>query len=255
MRNYHSLISLTIEVVGITTLLSSCGSPPTAIPDELFNATDTLISISPEIMRAETELNMQCLRYQGLDAPENLPFVDFPQEVADIGGVYRSQEEALRTGYTTTLKGEDPNNPLTLFLSQLTDREKELYDSFSIPDSEVMGTEEDTTCPAQATRILFGSFEAGNTIMNTYNDYAAHQTKNTVEIKEVQDSLSKYMECLGDLGYKVTPRLEMKNIAEEDFGHYRSAGEGPNQDEQAMVLDDYTCQEKADLLTTVQNAL
>jgi len=46
----------------------------------------------------------------------------------------------------------------------------------------------------------------------------------------------------------------MDSVALDTFGKYRKRGQGPSSAEQAMALDDYTCQEKADLLTTVQDA-
>ena len=100
----------------------------------------------------------------------------------------------------------------------------------------------------------FGTYKNSNIILNTYNDYAVEVNKHTIDVKEVQDAITKYTDCLNNLGYEIDTDTQMDSVALDTFGKYRKRGQGPSSAEQAMALDDYTCQEKADLLTTVQDA-
>lgn len=55
-------------------------------------------------------------------------------------------------------------------------------------------------------------------------------------------------------GYDIAKIGQMRDVAAEEFGAYRASSEGPSQAEQDMAVTDYTCQDKAHLLSAVQGA-
>lgn len=230
--------------------VGACGQSKAAdVPDAVVTATADLVAIDPAIMQAQSILSAQCARTHGFEVPVDYSAIPATQGYADVGGIFRSQEEAETIGYAQqTVNFERDADAEEQFLATLTDAEKDRY------DREVGGFD-DTSCDAQAYAILFGSNDRAGMVLNTFNDLVREQSASALDDSEVQSAImDEYVPCMAEGGYQVNG-LRAGDLAGERFGKYRTRNEKPNDDERAMARYDYGCQQKARLMDRIDTAM
>lgn len=236
-------------------ILAACGNAPEsseAVPDSLFTAVESLLSPPGEVMQARRIIEAECLRAHGLNAPISYEVSVYPRQVADVGGVFRSKEDALTKGYPSTTSVDSSQDELSTFEQSLSTSQKKKYERLT----DFTGKYKDSSCVAESDRVIFGSSEKTAEVLNTYNDYGTNKTKSTLEDQDVQNALTKkYFPCLAASGFDVKKIGQMGEIAQSKLGHYRKATEAPGEAERNIALTDYKCQQKAALLHVFQTAL
>ncbi|MCI1935418.1 MAG: hypothetical protein LKJ44_03265 [Bifidobacteriaceae bacterium] len=253
MGQQRKLLSGCVAILMVVFGVSGCGNESQAVevPDTVFEAVDDLLFTPAEVSQAEDVLNAQCLQSHGLEAPIDFTVTETATPVADVGGVFRSKSEAVKTGYSSTQR-EDNNDPWSLFEKSLSGKDKKEYEKLT----DFTGKNDDKSCLAEADRVLFGSPEAAYKIVYTYNDYKANDSSSTLYDADVQKALTdKYFPCMKKAGYDIRKIGQMSSIVSEQLGQYRLWGEKPSAKEQEMATIDYECQTQADLLNVFQTAL
>lgn len=240
-----------VSCVILLTLLGigACGhSNAVDVPDAVTSATVELASVDLEIMQAQSILQGQCAQSKGFDVPIDYSIVPVTQSYADIGGVFRSKEEAETVGYsaqTADLGGHSA--ALNAYEEALDTAEQERY------EREVSSG--DASCSTQAYAILFGSMKETEAIFNTFSDLVREQSSSALEDSDVQAAIKdEYMPCMKKAGYNVRG-LRGGELAGKKFGRYRKWNEPPNDEEKAMAVQDYQCQADANLMQRINNAL
>lgn len=123
----------------VIVLLGGCGSgedQSAEVPLPVRTAVTDLIGNPTELYQANDVLTAQCARARGFDVPKTLAVSTGPKGYADVGGVFRSQEEAVSVGYPTVTvdydKGMLENEAMLLerheLLEQAMDRAKQVID-------------------------------------------------------------------------------------------------------------------------------
>lgn len=233
-----------------------CGNSQEAeVSDSVVKATSDLVAIDPEIMQAYGILRQQCARSRGFDVPADYSTVPMLQGYADVGGVFRSEQEAVSLGYSmqTMDKGEGDSSEED-FENSLGAEDRKRY------EREVIGDLSDRksflgSCSAQAYAALFGSYEKSNEVLNTFNEMANEQTRSSLDDDEVRKAITDvYAPCMTQAGYPLKG-LKAGELAGRRFGRYRAWNEPPNAEEQAMARQDYACQNKAGIMERIDAAM
>ena len=249
--NYHK--NLPISCIAVLTLMSvgACGGHPNAadVPDTVTSAIVDLSSVDMEIMQAQDILKRQCMRTKGFDVPIDYTVITVPQSYVDVGGVFRSKEEAETVGYNTqTADLQGRNIALDAYVDTLSDSERNRYE-------QEMGDLDTDGCAAQAYIALFESPENTRAVFDTFDDVLREQSSSAIEDSDVQAAIKdEYMPCMEKAGYNVRG-LRGGELASKKFGRYRKWNEPPNDEEKAMAVQDYECQASANLIQRINEAL
>lgn len=230
--------------------VGACGhSNAIDVPDSVTSATVELASVDLEIMQAQEILKRQCMRTKGFDVPIDYTVVTVPQSYVDVGGVFRSKEEAKTVGYNTqTADLTGRNIALDAYVNTLSDSERNRYE-------QEMGDLDTGGCAAQAYIALFESAENTRAVLDTFDDVIREQSSSAIEDPDVQAAIKdEYMPCMKKAGYDVRG-LRGGELAGKKFGRYRKWNEPPNDEEKAMAVRDYQCQADANLMQRINNAL
>lgn len=231
--------------------LSACGGRPNAadVPDVVTSATVELASVDMEILQAQEILIGQCARSKGFDVPIDYTVTPVTQSYIDVGGVFRSKEEAESVGYSTqTADLAEQSSERNAYENSLSESEREKY------EKEVNGIEP-PNCTADASAVLFGSTEDSGAVFNTFNDIVREQSSSALDDRDVQSAImDEYVPCMKKAGYNVHG-LSGGELAGKKFGRYRKWNEPPNAEEKAMAMQDYQCQADANLMQRIDNAL
>ena len=130
MRVSNYCKNLTISCTVVLTIIlsvSACGGHPNAadVPDTVTSAIVDLSSVDMEIMQAQEILKRQCMRTKGFDVPIDYTVITVPQSYVDVGGVFRSREEAETVGYSTqTADLQGRSVALDSYVDALSDSER-----------------------------------------------------------------------------------------------------------------------------------
>lgn len=244
-------ISMLTSGLAVVVMLGACGGHPNAadVPDMVTSATADLTAVDMEIMQAQEILAGQCARSKGFAVPIDYTVLAVSQSYIDIGGVFRSREEAETVGYSTqTADLQGHGAALRAYEDSLSDAEKTRY------EQEVSGFDS-PNCYTQANVVLFGSSEEADEVLNTFNDVLREQSSSAIEDSDVQAAIKdEYMPCMEEAGYNVRG-LRGGELAGKKFGRYRKWNEPPNDEEKAMAVQDYQCQADANLMQRIDNAL
>lgn len=242
---------LVCAVVACLVGLSSCGSPNAAdVPDTVTVATVELSDVPMEVMQAEEVLMAQCARTKGFEVPVSYTVPAVPQSYSDVGGVFRSREEAQSVGYAsqTVTNMEDTNAEQNEYVDSLSAADRERY------DREIV-SEEGNSCMVQAATMLYGSYRESTAIFNTFNEVQRERSASALDDKDVQSAImDEYVPCMKRAGYEVRG-LRGGELAGKTFGRYRAWNEAPNADERAMATQDWTCQVEAKLMERINDSL
>ncbi|MCI1983462.1 MAG: hypothetical protein LKJ47_01635 [Bifidobacteriaceae bacterium] len=233
-------------------LSNACGAGQSVVSEHLFEATDSLLSPPTEVILGRTIIENQCLRSHNLRMPIHYEVTRISRSVADVGGVFRSKEDALANGYSSTINMSSLQRAIDTFENSLSAKDKKKYDELT----DFTGPNKDHSCVAASNNIIFGSTKITSDVLNTFNDYGANKTESTLEDKDVQSALKKiYFPCMNRAGYEISKIGEMSKLALKELGTYRSPSTKPNKKEQEMVLIDYSCQKRAKLFDIFQKSL
>ncbi|WP_129858679.1 hypothetical protein [Bifidobacterium pseudolongum] len=254
MRNATYCRNLLVGgIVTLTSLcLGACGGNPNAadVPDIVTSATVELASVDMEILQAQEILISQCARSKGFDVPADYYTVPpVAQSYIDVGGVFRSKEEAESVGYSMqTADLAEQSSERNAYENSLSESEREKY------EKEVNGIEP-PNCTADASTVLFDSAEDSGAVFNTFNDIVREQSSSALDDRDVQSAImDEYVPCMKKAGYDVRG-LRGGELAAKKFGRYRKWNEPPNAEEKAMAVQDYQCQADANLMQRINNAL
>ncbi|WP_140445736.1 MULTISPECIES: hypothetical protein [unclassified Bifidobacterium] len=240
----------------IMMVLSGCSSSQTVdVSDPVIKATSELMSIDPEILQAQNILQQQCARGLGFDVPIDYSAIPSIQGYADVGGIFRSEQEATSVGYgIKTISMDSRVSTVDSYLDSLTHAEQLRY------EKEVNGDISDSkeflhSCAARSYAILFGSYQRSNEVLNTFNELIQNQSKSALEDSDVQTAISeKYVPCMADAGYNVRG-LRAGDLARQRFGTYRDWNDSLSDEERDMARQDYMCQREAELIEHIDIAM
>lgn len=252
LSDYCGRVLSTCVVMVVAVSVGGCGAghPNAAdVPDAVTSATADLTAVDMEIMQAQEILAGQCARSKGFAVPIDYTVLAVSQSYIDIGGVFRSREEAETVGYSTqTADLQGHGTALRAYEDSLSDAEKTRY------EQEVSGFDS-PNCYTQANAVLFGSPEEADEVLNTFDDVLREQSASAIEDSDVQAAIKdEYMPCMKKAGYDVRG-LHGGALAGKKFGRYRKWNEPPNDEEKAMAVQDYQCQADANLMQRINNAL
>ncbi len=189
------------------------------------------------------------MRTKSFDVPIDYTVVTVPQSYVDVGGVFRSKEEAKTVGYNTqTADLTGRNIALDAYVNTLSNSERNRYE-------QEMGDLDTGGCAAQAYIALFESAENTRAVLDTFDDVIREQSSSAIEAPDVQEAIKdEYMPCMKKAGYDVRG-LRGGELAGKKFGRHRKWNEPPNDEEKAMAVRDYQCQADANLMQRINNAL
>ena len=254
MRVSNYCKNLTISCTVALTIIrgvSGCGGHPNAadVPDTVTSAIVDLSSVDMEIMQAQEILKRQCMRTKGFDVPIDYTVITVPQSYVDVGGVFRSSEEAETVGYSTqTADLQGRSVALDSYVDALSDSERNRYE-------QEEGDLDTGGCAAQAYTVLLESPENTRAVFDTFDDVIREQSFSAIEDADVQSAvMDEYVPCMKKAGYNVRG-LRGGELAGKKFGRYRKWNEPPNDEEKAMAVQDYQCQADANLMQRIDNAL
>ncbi|NMM94709.1 hypothetical protein [Bifidobacterium oedipodis] len=249
-------VVLAILAVTLAVGAGGCGNAQEAeVSDSVVKATSDLVTIDPEIMQAYGILRQQCARSRGFDVPVDYSTIPMLQGYADVGGIFRSEQEAVSLGYSMqTMDQVEGDFSEEDFEKTLGAEDRKRY------EHEVIGDISDEksffgSCAAQAYAALFGSYEKSNEVLNTFNEMANEQTRTSLDDGEVRKAITDvYAPCMTKAGYPLRG-LKAGELAGERFGRYRAWNEPPNAEEQAMARQDYACQSEAGIMERIDMAM
>lgn len=247
--------SLAFGVALTLCFCAGCGENQSAqVADNVVAATADLVAIDPEIMQAQSILQQQCARSLGFDVPVDYTAIPASQGYADVGGIFRSEQEAMSKGYASeTVKSEGRGFDENAYLETLSASERSRYEREVIGDVTDKGFEQ--SCAARSYAELFGSYERSGEVLNTFNEMVREQSASALDDKDVQRAITEtYVPCMAQAGYQLQG-LKAGKLAQERFGKYRKWNDPPNADEQAMAKQDYNCQRQAELMEHIDTAM
>lgn len=255
LSDYCGRVLSTCVVMVVAVSVGGCGAghPNAAdVPDMVTSATVDLAAVDMEIMQAYSILLGQCAHTIGFDVPIDYSVHSVSQSYVDVGGVFRSEDEAKTTGYSSQTADLDiGHTALDAYMDTLNELERQRY------DREVSGdmSGKDDSCSVRAYSELFGSYEDMEKVFNTFDDVLREQSSSALDDRDVQSAIKdEYMPCMKKAGYNVRG-LRGGELAGKKFGRYRKWNEPPNDEERAMAVQDYQCQADANLMQRINNAL
>ena len=247
-----------LMIVAMIVVLGGCEAKKdqsAVVPLTLQTAVSDLISNPTELSQAKEMLTVQCARALGFDMPSALAVSTSSKGYADVGGIFRSQAEAMAVGYPTVTvdyaKGVDT---LDAYRDTLSESES---DRFAEEVSGTLGGDpsKNTACWNQATRWLYGSWDNYTMLSNTFNEYGRSKSDTTLNDPDVVAAIrDEYMPCMAEYGYNVRG-LRAYEIAQKEFGAYRMYNEPPDEREKTLARHDFDCQERAGLMDKLDAAM
>lgn len=232
--------------------LAGCGQ--VEVPDNVAQASIDLVNFPLEPLQANQILVEECARSKGYDVSISLSVTQTSDQYIDAGGILESQKAAESSGYAETIDYQKGGyNTLSAFEKTLSDSE---LDRFS---EEVNGEMADNStnpdaCETQAVNWLYGSEKKYADLINTANEYFSKTSGSALGTSTVLAAISdKYVPCMAKAGYEVTG-LKAAEYAQAKFGQYRLWNEPPSEEEKVLALQDYECQEKADIKALITAA-
>lgn len=253
-----------VAVAAVLAMMScaGCGSKKESqdadVPENVSEATVSVVIPHPEPYTASDILSVQCMRERGFNMPTNLSYTSSAATTsyADVGGVFTSLDQATATGYPQITVKTNSTNTINGYQASLSKSEQERFEqeyNGSIDDTDAQ-KEISTACSVQALRWVYGSWKNYANLADIGNEWSSKRSESTLQQKEVQDAIDTYTQCMAKAGYKVDG-LRAYKIAGKEFGRYRSIGSKPNAKEQALATQDFRCQDEAGIIPAVRKAM
>lgn len=254
--NNSKATALTATLCGICLILAGCSAGDSAdVPDNVTSAATELMALPAELFQASDMIAAQCMRAKGYDIPTSLASygIGYARGYADIPAIFLSEEDARRSGYPSATVDHDKGvDFFDAYAKKLDASQQKRFGKDLNGEAMVMGPD---ACFYQAFETVFGSFDRYVELASTFNEYSAGKARSTLRETPVQQAiLAGYVPCMVKAGYAVKG-LNASDVAAQRFGAYRLWNERPNDSEQAMAVQDFTCQRQANLHTVVKDAL
>ncbi|MDU7360183.1 MAG: hypothetical protein E7L00_03105 [Propionibacteriaceae bacterium] len=254
--NGRSIIGRVLAFVASALLVlpgSGCAADQSA-PPELLDLVAELENQPGELSQATSILTVQCLRKHGFDVPPQ-PTHQQPHNDVYLGlvGVFRSEKEAASLGYTSTVNAPESLDDYENSLPEA--RREQFRVALQGPEDAPMvnGTTKfgavigrsSVGCLAEADKHVFGSLDA-EMLGSVLRDEAMAATQGEATDLAPSDGRA-YEECMAAAGYQVDG-FNAFTVAGEKFGVYRQVGQPPKEEERAMAVADYQCQQEIHLI-------
>lgn len=245
-------------LTAIVVCLGGCGyndDQAAVVPLTLQTAVSDLIGNPTELYQANKVLTVQCARTRGFDMPSALVANTSAKGYADVGGIFRSQAEAVAVGYpTVTIDYAKGVDVLDAYRDTLSESES---DRFAEEVSGILDGDpnENTACWFESTRWLYGSWNNYTDWSRVSDEYGRNKSDTTLNDPDVVAAIrDEYMPCMAEYGYKVRG-LRAYEIAQKEFGAYRMYNEPPDEREKTLARHDFDCQERAGLMDKLDVAM
>ncbi len=257
MRSEIPLVGL-----GVAVILAGCAQPARVETSQASrDAVVSLMNIDPEVGSAINVLTGECASKHGWTEGINLQYGGYSLSVTGVSGVWQSQKEAERWGYSS-LVDDDPGGP------QMSDAQSRAIMGFpSGPDSPddmpkatiTLGSGSivsaaSTGCHAEAKKRIFGSVEDALRQTNFVNEVLSVGLKDVSRFEKVaRKEAPEYERCMSAAGFDVKLG-QADDWAAKNISSKRKLGERPAGQELELARADGACQEKVGLAQKLEDA-
>ena len=236
-------IILLPAIVLVLISISSCGTQSTQISDTTYQAIRSISDPSNKVFSAHNVLELQCLNAHGFHYPISYTTDETDNTTTSIRGIWKDQKSALLRGYDSTFSPQ-PDDSIEDYIANFSDEEKKVHDI-------LVDVSQPSNCPTYAWSILFDNKKSAVVLTNSYNELYPHIRLTDSYRHDIQKLMQeKYSPCMKGYGYNVNNPTEMIKYAKEKLGTYKI--DRPNAREQEMIINDYSCQDKAQLRKKIQ---
>ena len=124
-----------VAVAAVLAMMScaGCGSKKESqdadVPENVSEATVSVVILHPEPYTASDILSVQCMRERGFNMPTNLSYTSSAATTsyADVGGVFTSLDQATATGYPQVTVKTNSTNTINGYQASLSKSEQERF--------------------------------------------------------------------------------------------------------------------------------